>query len=777
MAKHRRLNVQFPLGGLNRRGSYKQQPPYTSPSLLNVRAVSSLEGRERGGSRPGIVQSHVDHLGGPVRLLSPMTLALGDGFTAWSDTFSGSSMAAAWAQPIWSEDMPSILPTALASVDTSVDEGEAVLTVLPVDTSQAYTVEAFLTPWIGSWHGKYRLYLRLNDSSPDIITEGVMVEFEMDDATDAYYCTLRTVTGGVVTDYTSAGGGRGLACPAWLSAVVTGDSVTVYWAGSAIITRTVDSHTGKRVGFGLKCTNAGGLCLANVFRVQYYSTSPVSTLRTALVASADGKLFFEGPYGRLTAVTSSLTVRDDVPLQAAQSGQKLYIADYGQVAASGTDGSVSGTALDATGVADWTALGISADDMVVVISNPQGTAVAGTYKIDSVAAGSVTLKSSAGTGACAYRIERAPKVYDPLLGTISILTATDGQVPTGCPLVCRYLNRLVVAGAEIAPHVWYMSRSGDELDWDYSQTDSQRAVAGTSSEAGVPGDPIVALIPHSDDYLVFGCRNSLWRLRGDPAFGGSLGAVSRTVGIIGPNAWCLGPAGELIFLSMDGLYALPPGGDAFPVPLSRDVLPQEFMNLNPDMLSVSLEYDVQARGVHIFLTPESSNARIHWWMDWERKTFWPVSLVSEHEPTATCAIQATAIEESGVILGGRDGILRRFCDLAESDAGEVFTSFAVFGPIPLARDCETGTVMSIDATMAEGSGSVAWELRPSLTFEATVNGPISDFGTWVGGLNATNHPACRGQATILKLTGASGLKWAVEDISMTIRESGRRRIS
>jgi len=27
--------------------------------------------------------------------------------------------------------------------------------------------------------------------------------------------------------------------------------------------------------------------------------------------------------------------------------------------------------------------------------------------------------------------------------------------------------RLVLAGAAPAPHVWYMSRQNDELDWDY----------------------------------------------------------------------------------------------------------------------------------------------------------------------------------------------------------------------------------------------------------------------------------------------------------------------
>lgn len=776
MAKHRQMNIAFPLGGLDRRGAYRQQKPYTTPDCLNVRPMATLEGRERGGSRPGLVMSHADSLGGPVRLLAPMTLALGDGFTAWSDTFSGQTMSSAWTQATWASAMPGILPSATASIDTSTSSGAVVLKTLPIDTTKSYTVEVFLTPWNGAYHGRFRLYLRLNDTTPDIATDGVVIDLLLTGTEGAYSGTISTVLSGVKTEYTITPGTLGSAKPGWLSAQVTGNDVIVYWGGKSLIVETAGAPVGSRVGFGMECTVAGGVCLANVFRVQYYSTGSVDALRTMLVASAGGDLYRESSYGRMAAITSSATLRDDVPLCAAQSGQKLYLADHGDVRATGTDGTVSGTTLTAAGITDWTALGIQPNDNVVVVSNPQGTAVAGTYRIASVAAGGVTLGTAAGAGACAYRIERAPKVYDPFTNALSILEATAGQVPTGCPLVCRYLDRLVVAGAEIAPHVWYMSRQGDPADWDYSQTDNQRAMAGTSSEAGVPGSPITAMVPHSDDYLVMGCRNSLWRLRGDPAYGGSLDALSHTVGIVGPKAWCLGPAGELIFLSLDGLYALPPGGDSVPVSLSRESLPQEFLDLDPSTTTALLEYDVQGRGVHIYLTPESPDARTHWWLDWDRKTFWPVSLHGDHEPTATCALQSTAVEDSGVILGGRDGTLRRLSDLAETDCGEVFSSRVALGPIPLASDSWTGTMLSLDAVMAEGSGPVSWEVCPALTFEGAAKATAASSGQWAAGLNAKVYPAGRGQAFVLRLAGTPGRRWAMEQITGFVRESGRRRI-
>ncbi len=776
MAKKRRIGVTFPLGGLNRRGAYKQQRPFTTPDCKNVRPSAALEGRERGGSRPGLLQSHQEDLGGPIRMLAPMTIAPGDGFTAWSDTFSGSSMAAAWTQASWASAVPSIMPSALASVDTSVSDAAVVRDVMTIDTAEAYTVELFITPWSGEHHGTYRLFLRMDDTTPAYATDGVEVELVLTGSTGSYSGTLKSYVSGTETSYNLSSGSLASAMPGWLSAQVTNNEIKVYWCGVLLLTQAVSAHTGKRVGFGMECTEAGGVCLANVFRVQYYSTESVDALRTLLVASADGNVWKEAFYGHMSQVSTSLTLRDDVPLCATQSGQKLYVADYGDVRTTGTDGQASGTSFDATGVSDWTALGIDTDDDVIVVSNPQGTAVAGTYKISSVAAGNLTLASDAGAGACAYRIERAPKVYDPLTDGVTQLTATAGQVPTGCPLICHYLDRIILAGAEIAPHVWYMSRQGTETDWDYSQTDAQRAVAGTSSEAGVPGSAITALVPHSDDYLVMGCRHSLWRLRGDPAYGGSLDALSHTVGIIGQHAWCLGPSGELIFLSLDGIYGLAPGGNSAPVSFSREVLPQEFLNLNPDSTTISLEYDVIGRGVHIFLSPESSNSRLHWWFDMSTKTFWPITLQSDHEPLAACPLQATAIEDSGVILGGRDGKLRRFSDLAETDCGTSFSSYVIMGPIALAKDSVTGTLVSVDAVMAADSGPVGWSVQTASTFEGAVLATAISSGTWTAGLNATVRPAGRGQAFALKLTGTAGRKWAMEQATVLTRESGRRRI-
>jgi hypothetical protein len=229
---------------------------------------------------------------------------------------------------------------------------------------------------------------------------------------------------------------------------------------------------------------------------------------------------------------------------------------------------------------------------------------------------------------------------------------------------------------------------------------------------------------------------------------------------------------------LDGVYILPAGGNSEPISISREALPQELLNFSPDTTTALMEYDVNGRGVHIYLTQDSSDTRTHWWMDWESKTFWPVTITTNYEPTAICSLQATAIEDMGVILGGRDGYLRRLSDLAETDDGTVYTTYVDLGPIPLAPDGMTGTLMELDAVMGENGADVTWEIFPGKTFEEVAGASSTNFtGTWVAGINATVRPGGRGQGYKIRITGTSGRKWAMEQIVTRVRQSGKRRIA
>lgn len=48
------LEIGFPLKGIDRNWANSEQPPLTSPYLLNVRPKDVSDNRTRGGQRPGL---------------------------------------------------------------------------------------------------------------------------------------------------------------------------------------------------------------------------------------------------------------------------------------------------------------------------------------------------------------------------------------------------------------------------------------------------------------------------------------------------------------------------------------------------------------------------------------------------------------------------------------------------------------------------------------------------------------------------------------------------
>lgn len=783
MPREQELSLRFPVAGVDERVAYRQQPPFTTPDALNVRPDDTFQGRERGGSRPGLGKAYYEELGGgnPVRLLDTVTVVKSDGFTSWQDHQDGETVSDAWSAASWDGPLPPVWPDDPADIEY-IEEDAAILSARSnLDTANGYTVEIWCEPYEGSFHGEYRLYARMNNTTPVVTTEGVWANLVMEDGTGAYSGTLAVYTGGVATTYTFTAGTTSDCEGGWFTMLITGQNIKCYWRGNVLLNQNVvPAHAGLRMGFGLECTQGGGVCLVDIFRTQYYQTSDVPSRRTILCASANGSFYRERFQGILSRLATATTLASDRLLQSAERLQKLYIADWSEPRVDGTDGAINaaGTLLTATGVTDWTGYSIDADDDVVVISNVTGNTTAGTYKISSVAAGGVTLASSAGgLGTCAYSIERAPKVYDAALDTLTIWTADDGQVPTGCDLITAYRDRAVLGKSHGSPHAWYMSRQGDWADFDYAgdADDAQRAVAGATSDANAIGEPLTALITTSDDYLVFATDLSMWVLRGDPAMGGQINNLSRAIGVRDKAAWCYGPNGEVFWLSRDGLYLLAPGAASFPQSISRERLPRRLRDVDTSVNTIVMAYDVPHRGVHIWNTPENSQTLRHWWFSWESKGFWPVKVPSDMEPTA---ILQTALPHTGsvVLLGGRDGYVRRFHNDWDTDEGAEIESYVLYGPIRVGGDYSDLLVKELTAVLATDSNNVTWSLLTADTYEACVEAAAKATGTWSAGLNRKARPRSRGGCFVVKLENAENLPWSIERLSAVVRHAGRQRI-
>ena len=502
---------------------------------------------------------------------------------------------------------------------------------------------------------------------------------------------------------------------------------------------------------------------------------------TILMAGSNGN-FYREINGRLAQLTgggvAKLTTGDAI--SAVPRGSKLYIADHSPPRASNTNGQVSGTTFTSvTYNGSWDTLGIDTDrDVVRIISGTGPTA--GSYPISSVSAASITLASAPGDGTnLTFRVESGAKVYDPKLDTLTLWNAASVGVPAGCPAIARYRDRLVLAGDQNNPNAWYMSRVGSPNDWSFAAIDPNdplAPVASTTANAGEIGEPILALITHTDDYLLIGCRDSLWVLRGDPAFNGYIDNLSEEIGIIHHRSVCRTPEGHTVFMSRDGLYLIGPNAVSRPEPLSREVLPVELRQLDERLLRPILIYDVKDRGVHIFLRDEQdASNESHWWFDWRTKSFWPVRVSRTQAVTAAFYHESQIAERSAALFGTKAGLIVESSGEAQTDVGTAFAADVWLGPFRLARGDYDGILREMKASLGRGSVDVTWEVYVGANAEEAYNSTPFATGTFVAGYNASARPRARGDVAYIRLSSTAG-RWTMENILAKRVRAGESRV-
>ena len=483
----------------------------------------------------------------------------------------------------------------------------------------------------------------------------------------------------------------------------------------------------------------------------------------------------------ITLETSAQTLASDRLIETAVLNQKVYFADNADRVDYGIDGTISGTTLDDVAAQDWTSLGIDILSDIVELTANTGvdTITDGIYYISSVSAGSIELTSSPGSGSCTYTIRRGVKVASPAAKSFELLVATSGQVPHGCPLLCRYRNRLMFAGHPSFPHLWYMSRQGTPTDYSYGDdvADIGRAMYGSSSGASPTSEPITALIPRQDSYVLLGGDTNIWIIRGDPAAGGEMYTLSETIGVLDASSWCEGPTGEVFILSRDGLYVIPAGAETVPESVSRERLPTALRDIDVDANEVMLVYDVYNRGILIVVTPTADVAPTIYWLSLQTKSFWQLTTTAGHRPHAVISQPGDSNNNTRILWGSDDGYVRYLDDATKNDDGTAFTNYVVYGPIRLAKAGNiAGMVVEITGVLDENSDAVTWKVVTADTAEGAVTATrTAATGTWSAGRNSTVYPRVRGGYFCLTLTGQASLRWAVEEIQVVVRQLGRHR--
>jgi len=236
-------------------------------------------------------------------------------------------------------------------------------------------------------------------------------------------------------------------------------------------------------------------------------------------------------------------------------------------------------------------------------------------------------------------------------------------------IITRFGARLALTGVETARESWFLSAIDDADDWnpDSSPDSGADAVAGGSGvEYGSIGEPITALIPFGNSGLLIAGKRSLTYLTGDPVFTGTaMHSMSRSLGLVGPNAWCGGPSQSVFVLSEEGLLFLTP--NMFDVDKSAAVsggkLDSFFQNRRWYDLDPVLVHDVSRGGVWIWLNDTSQPTRSdHLFYSYKTNGFFPIET---YHPDFTGAVEAVhgAVTVGGadtVIMGSSDGVIATF---------------------------------------------------------------------------------------------------------------------
>lgn len=254
-------------------------------------------------------------------------------------------------------------------------------------------------------------------------------------------------------------------------------------------------------------------------------------------------------------------------------------------------------------------------------------------------------------------------------------------------------------------------------------------------------------------------------LRGDPADGGQLDNLSRTVGIVGRRAWCYGDSGEIVFLAKDGVYSLT-GANGVPQVVSRAKLPDELMGMT-EADNVQMVYDMEFHGVHIY-----SDLVTHWFVSLDTGGMFPMAFSSQARPMAVTSYGGK------VLLGCEDGFIRSFFRELGDDDGVAMESRVVFGPFRVfAGDYSNGVVQRICVSMSLGDEPMELQVATAdeaFELESRLESGRYDRVTFARDVD-TLLVRERGGSMCVRAIRVGHEGWGVERIGLYVRRAGRMR--
>ena len=374
-------------------------------------------------------------------------------------------------------------------------------------------------------------------------------------------------------------------------------------------------------------------------------------------------------------------------------------------------------------------------------------------------------------------------VYDPVADeVVDYIPTSSGELPPRPKLIAPWRGALVFARFDGDAHNWFITRRTDPFDVDVSPPviDELQAVIGNDSRPGVVPDIINALIPISDDLLIFGGDHSIHRMTGDPMAGGVIDLVTDITGIAFGRAWCKDDLGILYFAGADsGVYRMLPGGlpELISLDTARGISVEErIRDIDQTTKLIKLAWDSRNQGVVLSIVPRgapSATATKHFF--WERRgaRWWEDKYSDgDHEPYSMLSVDNDLPDDRHLIIGNADGFVRKVVPTAKDDDGEPIDSKVVIGPIYDPTPARRLKLSRFRLVFAEDQDGAWAEILVSDTVTR-----IPEVGEKIyinKNDNSWHYLRARGQYIWLKISSRQlSKRWAFESASAEISTAGR----
>ncbi len=710
MTTHR---FPFPIEGIVEHAS-GDRGAMTSPAMSNVRPRGTLEGSPRGGSRPGIAPAYsgaVASEASAVRWLGWLDAGFGD-HVEYADTFDYASGTALSATSNWSAAEAGL--RVQSGYVTPVSAGSLLSSGayqgFAGDTWQDFQLDALLQ-WTMGTDARAEFWVGSDASGTDGCCVSVVY-----DATELAAPLLGFVGG--------------------LTIALSSGSTTRRWSGKP--ERIAGTSGGE-----LRVVADG-----STVRLYWRGREVLSVPRDDGTCSQGGfKLRKDNPSTELEGWESFVSLR--------LLSWRLRASSR----SSGPSRELLAVAGDSRGREDGEEIAAVTDS---------ASSWASSARVEAAACGGMLFLVD---GTC-------PKVYRPAGdggdGEVSDWTARRGAVDVSARGIVNWRNRLVLFASPGDPLNWTMSRRGDPFDFDYAASDATAAVSGSVGQVGRLGEPIVAAMPISDEVLIFGCRRSLWMLRGDPQAGGWVDRISETVGVAGPRAWCVDDTGRLYVLGSAGLYRLGISGRLENLSTGRAGAIGSLVDVAGAGSSgehyLTLAYDAAREGVMIFRTPFAGGSATHYFLSLRSGGLFPESYPESVGPTAAAFYPSPGGAGGRLILGGQNGRLYAFDDDAGddvvSDTSAGVSSSVLLPPRAALRLGSEALLSSPRVALATGSEAVTCEVLTASS-PAEVSLASAAFSATVTAGAATPLPARAGGGCHALRLSATG-RWTLEAVEARI---------